>query len=279
MSVELSFDKLVFGGSLESLLYSFVTETPIVMSGPIVPFELETLDYDGDFKFLGYENVRDIYKSEMWDRLSFILSMAGLIMMPNIIRTVRQDNKKIIFTTEGNSRTTINYNTLISFDKENESESHVYDWFDVKSLSKLQTDKISYKDNFVKDMYFYRSKRLGTPTTKKDLVVYSKVKSSEIYDYDKSESYCRLKAIEMMKQAGMRGKPNGYNSRGTALYYAIKIEHTHREIIKDYIPKFTFKQIMKKRKKEGDVWNLAKKLFRHRQITILRESSRLPASV
>lgn len=279
MNAEFSFDKLIFGGSLESLLYSFVTETPIIISSPVIPFELEAIEYDEEFKFLGYENTRDIYKSEMWDRLTFIMSMAGLIMMPNIIRNVRQEEKKLIFTTEGNTRTTVNFNKLISFDKENEETCHVYDWFNIKSGSKILREKISDLDDFVKDIYFYRSKRAGSNKDRKDLVTYSKIKRSELYDYEKSESFCRLKTIQMMKDAGLRGKPNGYNKRGVALYYAIKLDHTHREIIKDYTPKYTFDQILKKRKTKGDVWNLAKKLFRHRQITILRESSRLQVKV
>ena len=279
MAVEFSFDKLIFGGSLESLLYAFVSETPIVISNPIIPFELEAMDYDGDFKFLGYENVREIYKSEMWDRLSFILSMAGLVMMPNTIKNVRKDGKRLIFATEGNSRTIINYKSLISFDKENEEFYHVYDWFDIKSGSKILLEKISDSEDFVQDIYFYRSRRNGQTADRRDLVSYSKIKPLEIYDYEKSESFCRLKTIEMMKNKGLRGKPNGYNKHGTSMYYAIKLEHTHREIIKDYKSKYTFKKILSKRKNKGDVWNLARKLFRHRQISILRESSRLQVKV
>ena len=279
MTVEFSFDKLIFGGSLESLLYSFVNELPIIISNPIVPFELEKMDYDEDFKFLGYEHVRDIYKSEMWDRLSFILSMAGLIMMPNTIKNVRQEDSRLVFATQGNTRTIVNYNKLISFDRENEEFCHIYDWFDIKSGSKISLEKISDSDDFVKDIYFYRSRRPGQASDRRDLVSYSKVNKSEIYDYERSESYCRLKTIEMMKQSGLRGRPNGYNKNGTAMYYSIKLEHTHRDVIKDYQPKFTFDKILKKRKNEGDVWNLARKLFRHRQITILRESSRLQVKV
>ncbi len=279
MAVEFNFDKLIFGGSLESLLYAFVTETPIVISNPIIPFELETMDYDGDFKFLGYENVREIYKSEMWDRLSFILSMAGLVMMPNTIKNVRTEGKRLIFATEGNTRTTINYKTLISFDKENKEFYHVYDWFDIKSGSKISLEKISDSEDFVKEIYFYRSRRIGQTANRKDLVCYSKINKESLHEYDRSESFCRLKTIDMMKNAGLRGRPNGYNARGTPLYYAIKIDHTHREIIKDYKPKHSFKAILSRRKNEGDVWNLARKLFRHRQISILRESSRLQVKV
>ena len=279
MAVDLFFDRLVLGGSLESLLYSFVTETPIIISTPIVPFELETMNYDEEFKFLGYENKREIYKSEMWDRLTFILSMAGLVMMPNTIKNVRKENNKLVFTTQGNSRTTVRYNTLVSYDKIDEKTMHVYDWFDIKSGSKITLDFIADEGEFVSKIYFYKSKRIGSKKTSRDLVAYSKINKEEIYDYEKSESFCRLKTIQMMKQAGLRGKPNGYNKRGTALYYAIKLEHTHREIIKDYKPLHSFEQTLSRRKKQGDVWNLAKKLFHHRQISILRESSRLQVKV
>ena len=279
MAVDLFFDRLVLGGSLESLLYSFVTETPIIISTPIIPFELETMNYDEEFKFLGYENKREIYKSEMWDRLTFILSMAGLVMMPNTIKNVRKENNKLVFTTQGNSRTTVRYNTLVSYDKIDEKTMHVYDWFDIKSGSKITLDFIADEGEFVSKIYFYKSKRIGSKKTSRDLVAYSKINKEEIYDYEKSESFCRLKTIQMMKQAGLRGKPNGYNKRGTALYYAIKLEHTHREIIKDYKPLHSFEQTLSRRKKQGDVWNLAKKLFHHRQISILRESSRLQVKV
>tara|TARA_Y100000592_G_scaffold100633_1_gene181619 strand:- start:3992 stop:4831 length:840 start_codon:yes stop_codon:yes gene_type:complete len=279
VSVELSFDKLIFGGSIESLLYSFVTGIPVIISTPIIPFELETIQYDGDFKFLGYENVREIYKSEMWDRLSFILSMAGLIMMPNIIKNIRQEDKKLIFATEGNTRTIINYNKIISFDSFNEEILHVYDWFNIKSGSKISLEKISDSDDFVRDIYFYRSKRSGVNSNLRDLVSYSKIQKNKIYDYEKSESFCRLKTIEMMKTNKLRGKPNGYDKNGNALFYSIRLEHTHRDIIKDYKPLYDFDQILKKSKNKGETWSLARKLLRHRQISILRESSRLQVKV
>ena len=280
MTVEFNFHKVILGGSLESLLYSFVTETPLVISTPIVPFELESTPYDHDFKFLGYDHNREIYKSEMWDRLSFILSMAGLVVMPNTIRNVRQEKKKLIFATTGNSRTIISYDKLISFDKPTSEFVHTYDWFDIRSGSKIiHDDLIDTTDDLVKRVYFYKSRRRGQNGDRKDLVSYSILKTPEIHDYENSHSYVRLKTLSMMKEAGLRGTPNGYNKRGTPLYYAIKIEHTHREIIKDYKPKYTLAQIIKKRKREGDVWNLAKKLFRHKQISILRESFRLPDKV
>ena len=94
--MDLHFPKLMTGGSLESLFYSFITETPIIISSPYIPFELETIEFMEGFKLLGFQNTLPITKVQLWDRLAFVLSMGGLIMMPNGIKNVRQQNKKII---------------------------------------------------------------------------------------------------------------------------------------------------------------------------------------
>ena len=79
MKQEYHYDKIVIGGSLESLLYSFITETPIIIREALLPFELEKIENPQDFKFLGYEGARKVYTSELWDRLTFLLSMSGMI--------------------------------------------------------------------------------------------------------------------------------------------------------------------------------------------------------
>jgi hypothetical protein len=114
---------------------------------------------------------------------------------------------------------------------------------------------------------------------RKDLVAYSEIPYDDIHDYESSESYVRLKTLSMMKEQGLRGKPNGYNSRGKAQYYALKIEHTYREIHKAYKPKYTIKEILNKFNNEKEIWNLTRKLLHRKQISILRESSRLQVVV
>ena len=110
---------------------------------------------------------------------------------------------------------------------------------------------------------------------RKDLVSYSEIDFQDLYIYETSESYVRLKTLAMMKEAGLRGKPNGYNAKGKMQYYAIKIEHTHREIHKSYKPKHTIEEIYNKFNTEKELWNLSKKLLHQKEISILRESSRL----
>ena len=227
-----------------------MTETPIILTQPYVPFELEKAEFNDIYKLLGYDVNTQLTKVQIWDRLAFVLSMAGLVMMPNNVRNVRQDVT-------------------------------VYDWFDINSGSKIDLEEIvDNEDDLVKKIIFYDSTRKGQGGKgRKDLVAVSRMKSKDILEYYNSEGNVRLKTIRMMKEQGLRGRPNGYNKFGKQLFYAIKLDHSHREIVKDYIPKYTVEEIFKKFKQEKETWNLTKKLLRHKQISILRESCRLQVTV
>ena len=277
MSQEYYFKKIIIGGSLESLFYSFANNIPIIIKDAIVPFELEKFDSSYDLSFLGYENTRDVYKAELWDRLSFLLSMNGMVLFPNIIKNIRNQSNAFFITTSNNNRIKVSYKEKIEYDRTIDSSMDVYDWFDVRSGMSLQHILLrDTKSNFVKNLYFYPSKRKGYNRFKKDIVAHSSVSKKRILDYEYSEGYARLKVLKMMKKEGIRGRANGYNKNGIQLHYAIKIEHTHRDIVKKYTPLYTTEEIINKMKKQGKTWNLAKKLFRQKQIITSRVSSQLP---
>ena len=257
-----------------------MTETPIILTQPYVPFELDLADFSGH-EMLGYDGNVPVTKLQMWDRLAFVLSMAGLIMMPNNIRNVREERNRIIFSLSDNTRFTVAYERKISFDKHLEESVDVYDWFDIKSGSKLDLEEINdHENDLVKKILFYDSVRKGNSGKgRKDLVSISFVKKNNLLDYEQSESFVRLKTIQMMKDEGLRGRPNGYNKYGKPLHYAINLEHTHREVIRQYKPKYTIQEIFEQVKHKKEIWNLTKKLLHRKQISILRESSRLPVDV
>lgn len=273
--------KIITGGSIESLFYAYIHETPIVLTQPYVPFELDMVEDSSFFELLGYTAEMPLTKVQVWDRLVFVLSMAGLVMMPNNVRNVRQERNKIIFSLNDNSRFIIAYERKISFDKHLDGEVDVYDWFDIRSGAKTELQEINDSENdLVHKIVFYDSQRKGTRGKGfKDLVSVSRMQKTELHEYENSESYVRLKTLQMMKEQGMRGRPNGYNSRGRQQFYALKIDHMHREIIKRYEPKFTMQETLNQIKKEKEIWKLTKKLLHQKQISILRESSRLPVDI
>ena len=278
--MDLHFPKLITGGSLESLIYAYMTETPIVISQPYVPFELELMEDAPILELIGYNRNTEVKKVEVWDRLSFILSMAGLVLMPNNVRTIKHADKLIVFTLQDNTRMKIGYNTLISFDKHVDEKLKVYDWFSIRSGSKVELEEIIDDEDLVKKIIFYPcQRRSAMGRGRKDLVSYSEISLQDLHIYENSESYVRLKTLAMMKEAGLRGKPNGYSRLGKMQYYALKIEHTHREIHKTYIPKYTIEEIYDKFNNEKEIWNLTQKLLHRKTISTLRESSRLQVVV
>jgi hypothetical protein len=264
MKQEFFYNNIIIGGSLEALLYSFISETPIIIKEPIIPFELEKVTNLVDFKFLGYEGVRDIYKSELWDRLTFLLSMGGLVLVPNIVKNIRSERKAFTITTIDNSRIKIRYNERIDFDKISNSSLNVYDWFHVHSGTVHPHIFIEdRKSRFVNKLFFHSPRRIGLNRSRKDVVAFSKIRTADIESYESSESYARLKVLKMMKDNGIRGTANGYNKRGLQLHYAVKIEHSHRDIIKNYTPLHSTLEILEQRKREGKLWNSTKKTLRN----------------
>lgn len=278
--MDLYFPKLITGGSLESLLYAYMTETPIVITQPYVPFELDVMEDDGILELIGYDRQIPVRKVEVWDRLTFILSMAGLVLMPNNVRNTKHHDKLIVFALKDNTRMKIGYDTLISFDEHVDEKLKVYDWFSIRSGSKVELDEIVDDDDFVKKIIFYPcQRRSAMGRGRKDLVSYSEIPYVDIHNYESTESYVRLKTLSMMKEAGLRGKANGYNNKGKLQHYALKIEHSHREIHKTYKPKYDISKLFNKFNNEKEIWNLTRKLLHRKQISILQESSRLQVVV
>jgi len=278
MITEYHFNKLNIGGSVECLLHSFINDEQVLLIDPLYPFQLSTVEYTSSLKFLGYDNNRKTYKSEMWDRLSFLLSMSGQIIFPNIVKTYREENNRFILVTESNKRIIITYDELTIFEKMGDSHVSVYDWFNVRSGNNHTYDVIEdNKSDFVHTLHFYKANRIGTNSFMRDICAESRLPTRYLNDVGHTEGIARLKTIKMMLGSGIRGQSNGYGTKGQQVHMPIKIEHTHREVIEDYTPTRTLDEILQDKRKEGKAWNLAKRLFRHKQIAILQKSIRLPA--
>mgnify|MGYP001203466224 FL=1 len=280
MKADYHFEKLNFGGSLECLLHSFLNDEQVLLVESLYPFQLSTVEYGEEIKFLGYDNKRKIYKSEMWDRLTFLMSMTGQIIMPNIVITNRKDKNKITLITEHNKRINISYDEAVIFEEVDYETANVYDWFHVRSGNNHEYNIIEDNEyDFVHTLHFYQPTRVGSNSLKKDVCAASHLLKSELSSPHCTEGMARLKTLKMMQDAGIKGQSNGYAPNGKHNYYSIKLEHAYRETIHDYKPKRTFDDIITNRNKEGKSWKLAKKLFRHKQISTLQESFRLPASL
>ena len=85
---------------------------------------------------------------------------------------------------------------------------------------------IETDSDFANKILFYPTIRLdGNHPDKKDLVVISFLNKKQLNTVEYSDSYIRLKTLNLMKQRGIRG-----NSNGKDTFYALQIEHSKREI-------------------------------------------------
>jgi hypothetical protein len=268
------FDKLNIGGSLTALLHAYKTSTPIIIDEPRPPFELEPCPTEWDLSFLGFSPEKQINKIYFFERLAFLLSMAGLVVFPNNIQTIRYKGDHVVVVTTGKRRINVFSKELLLFDEKKEDLLTIHDWFDVKSGANHDLQIITDNDGLCSEVIFYPSTRSSVPKSVKDLCVVSKISPEEIDNIEYSPAYVRLKTLHMMNTAGIRGKINGYSKDGKPKHLSVRIEHAYRDITKKPQNKITIEGLLdKKIDSESRLWKLTQKFLQQRTPLTLRASS------
>ena len=217
---EYEYDKLVIGGSLASLVYAYHESLPIIWTEARLPHFFDKTE-DG------------IPKIDLWQKMAFLLSMAGLAPMggkatswriedDGILKVIGKEPYYVKFKAEE-----VEYYDEILDEKE-DTIFEVVDWVSVRSGMVHDFDHLSSEDDFLKHVYFYKTKRVDGNHDKKDAVCLSYMTRAQLLDDDYSETYIRLKLIDMMKEAGIKGQGNG-NFRGKKRFLSLKIEPVDRE--------------------------------------------------
>ena len=260
----LSFNKVVVGGSLTALLYAYKHNLPIIIDQAHIPFALDDCPPQWNFSFIGFSSKLTHKKSQVWDRLVFLLSMAGLVIFPNNVQSFRQEDGVLSIIMSNNKRFKVKFKEVIEFDKDREEKMLVYDWFAVRSGARHGLDDIKVANcDFVHTLMFHPSTRAKTRNDMKDVCAISEVPESELDHIDWSSGYVRMRTLQLMKDNGIRGQSNGYNKRGKQLHYAIKIEHMYRETRYKYINKHQVGDLLKiKLDQNSDLWKLTINLLR-----------------
>tara|TARA_Y100001972_G_scaffold127361_1_gene183938 strand:+ start:3003 stop:3818 length:816 start_codon:yes stop_codon:yes gene_type:complete len=268
---QLTFDKIVVGGSLTALLYAYKHNLPIIIDQAHMPFQLDDCPKHWNFSFIGFSSKLTHKKSQVWDRLVFLLSMAGMVIFPNNMQSFRQEEGVLSIIMNNNKRFQISYNDIVEFDRDRDETMIVYDWFAVRSGTRHDHEMIKIPDtDFVHTLLFHPSTRLKTRNDVKDVCAVSEIPESEINDLDWSEAYVRMRVLQIMKEQGIRGQANGYNKRGLQLHYAIKIEHMYRETRYKYDNKDQVEDLLKiKLDQNSDLWKLTTNLLRGMASTLL----------
>jgi hypothetical protein len=264
------FDELVLGGSLTALLYAYKKNLPILIDIAHIPFILEEAPSHWDLSFLGFTKGGCHKKSQVWDRLSFLLAMAGLIIFPNNIQSFRLEDDNISIIGLDNKKMIVHYNKLIEFDRDNKDYLMVYDWFAVHSGSRHDWEVIPNSDEALCHLLlFHRSTRPRTRSDVNDVCAVSRIPRAFVDKIEWSPTYTRIKTLQMMKEVGIRGRANGYNKKGKTLHYAISIEHMYREVFEEQNNELSIEEVLSWKDKEGtNLWNLTQKLLLARLTTL-----------
>ena len=249
-------DELVIGNSLEAVSYSFLNHCPIIVNddNKIKFFDffrpddnLEKYKIEPEKYQLNTNRGKKIVgssKLEVWQRIIFSMSLAGLLPVNDLVSSVRIENEDSLKVTTKNSRVIkFKFNSLRIFDDENisgldipsiEENYRVIDWVNVRAGMNHEYDKFETKDNFVNEVYFYPSQRAvgKAGEDRKDLVSVSYLNKEQLKDFEYSDTYVKFKVKDLMKQNGIKGPKNGkrWDDPNKWAYHSIKIEPSKREI-------------------------------------------------
>ena len=227
--------EVVIGGNLNAFVYAREKGCYIIPNTLDCPF---AYDPSSPLLDLGVETSNPLLA---WGLMAYTLAAKGLNPFVNKVKHIRiNEEEKLLTVNLGTlNMARVSYEKLRLFDTENisglsfEPEEEVlgyrvFDWFDVRSGMKHDMDFIEdANSDFVKKIHFFLSERIDGNYDKKDLVSESFLTEEQLRNIDYSDSISRLKTINMMKEAGIKGKKNGLGSN-----VSIKIELWKREIKK-----------------------------------------------
>ena len=222
------YDKLVLGSGPDALLYACQNNIPLIQNGLRAPYFFE----EG---------------GEFWGPMNLTLSIMGNLPFGDKVESVRVTDDSLKINTKDYGFYEVGYDKLFVFDDENveglgqpeerlkdKDKRMVLDWVSVKSGMVHEHDEIITDSDFIKKIHFYRSERIDGNHDKKDLVCISYLNKGELDMVEYSNSYLRLKLLQIMKEYNIRGEKNGFTKTEPKRqkYRAVKIEHAKREIIK-----------------------------------------------
>ena len=104
------FDNLVIGGNLPALLYAYSKSLPILCIKRCLPLRFQETEAP---VFSGYQKV------DLWNRLSALLSLSGLMPFSNKINSLRITGENSAEVFSDSRKFSISFNKLSIFDEEN----------------------------------------------------------------------------------------------------------------------------------------------------------------
>ena len=260
--INLRYDKIVIGSSLEAVLFAFNNELPIFFTEREEPFRFDHFSPEIDLSYLKIEPVTralstfngdkivGVPKRVLWERLLFVLSLTTRIPVAHLCTSMRYDGQILTCTSEYSKLAEVKFDECYYFGDDNctqlltekmvDSKQYIcYDWVAFNSGGKHEIDLINTEDDFVKEIWYYSSDRIDGRTKVKDACAVSHLSEEDFANFDFSETMARFKVVHEMEERGMKGVFNGYCPKyGNPKYYKFKTSTIGRTKTKNYIQEY-----------------------------------------
>jgi hypothetical protein len=246
------YEEIVIGSNLTAVLYAYTHKLPIFFTRAQPPFRFDCLDPTVDLSCVGVKNLtQEIHthvakinlgqpKKLLWERLLFIISLAGRAPLANLCEGIRHNGESLICSNSYSKIAEVKFQKAYYFGDNNCSglvtektlanPSYIcYDWIAFNRGGKHQIDLIETSDNFVSKIWFYPTDRVDGNSPVKDACLVSTLTKEQLLDFDYSQTMARFKMIAEMRNKGMRGLFNGYSPTGNPKYYNFRTSIIGRE--------------------------------------------------
>jgi len=265
-NIKFHYDKLIIGSTLNSILYAFSYNIPIIFTQNIqvqnnIPFHFEFFDKDEDLSYFTVRSLEQchnfytlftheeikfgIQKQKLYNQLCISMSLAGLIPFIDKITNIKLEDNILTLIIKEKETVNIKADKILIFDineiknipepyiKEKEKYI-VVDWFDVRYGMKHKYDYYISQNDFINQIFFYRTKRTnGMYTFKevilKDVLSISYLNKEQIEDINYSDIFASLKVKDIMARGGITGSVVG-GKDSVGMLRPVKLKPTLRNI-------------------------------------------------
>jgi hypothetical protein len=225
-------NQVVIGGNLSALIYSYLNNVPCIINKLSPPHQ--------------FEKINNQTQLELWNKLYFLLSLAGLNLFGDQVQYTRINENEVVVATLNSKVVKINFKKATVFDDENitglpisieelyktTNKFIVLDWMTARSCMVHDFEYLQTENDFVKDVYFYPTERVaGNHLNQRDLVAVSHLTTEQLQNFDYSDTYARFKVLKLLKKKGFKGRKNGFLNE-KRVYYSLDLKVEKREIKK-----------------------------------------------
>lgn len=222
---------LVIGGNLAALEFAFKEGFPVFYDKLEIPFHLE-------------QTKEGLNRKDVIENYAFLLSLSGLNYHNYIVGEYRLEKNKLTIHGKKPWKHVVEFENLFDFrNKKNTNLKYkVVDYINVRSCGNHDIRELRTEDNFVKEIYFYPSQRANSSKNfslsthnyekvVKDVMIVSYLTNRQIEKEENSPIYSRLRLLDLMKDAGIKGKKRGTRPNGKEIRSPIVLEFSKREIL------------------------------------------------